>query len=60
MTLAALATPPPHAARMLRRMQERYDRETQHGRNAAQQQRWSQILDASIQHAQTVLDGQAL
>ena len=42
------------------RMQERYDRQTQHGRNATQQQRWNQILDAAIQHAQTVLDGQAL
>ena len=42
------------------RVQARYDRQTEHGRNSAQQSRWNQILDDAIQHSLTTLDGQAL
>ena len=42
------------------RVQVRYDRQTEHGRNTAQQNRWNQILDDAIQHSLTTVDGQAL
>lgn len=42
------------------RVQVRYDGQTEHGRNAAQQSRWNQLLDDAIQHSLTTVDGQAL
>jgi len=42
------------------RVQARYDRQTEHGRNSTQQNRWNQILDDAIQHSITTVDGQAL
>jgi hypothetical protein len=42
------------------RVQVRYDAQTEHGRNAAQQSRWNQLLDDAIQHGLTTVDGQAL
>lgn len=42
------------------RVQLRYDRQTDHGRNTTQQNRWNQMLDDAIQHSLTTLDGQAL
>ncbi|HTI84468.1 MAG TPA: hypothetical protein VL614_28790 [Acetobacteraceae bacterium] len=42
------------------RVQARYDRQTEHGRNSAQQTRWNQLLDDAIQHNLTTVDGQAL
>jgi hypothetical protein len=41
-------------------VQDRYDRNTEHGTHSTHQGRWNRILDAAILHRQTIVDGHAL